>query len=608
MGVIYLFFCTKKEGNIMNEMMNIVIVGHVDHGKSTIIGRLLADTKSLPEGKLDQVKANCELNSKPFEYAFLLDALKDEQSQGITIDSARIFFKSNKRHYIIIDAPGHIEFLKNMITGAARAEAALLVIDADEGVQENSRRHGYMLAMLGIKQVAVLVNKMDLVEYNQKVFENIVKEYSKFLKEIGIEARSFVPVCGREGDMIFSRKDNLDWYKGETVLNILDSFEKQRIDEKLPFRMPIQGVYKFTKHEDDRRIIAGTVETGVLKTGDEVVFYPSGKRSIVETIESFNTSQRKSVSAGMATGFTIKEQLYIKRGEVVTIMGEKHPEISSRIKVSLFWLGKDEMIINKDYSLKIGTVKVPARLQSIQKTINASDLSSDKKAKSIKRHEVAECILELGNAIAFDMIDELATTSRFVIVDNYHICGGGIIKEAIEDDRTILAESVFERNFKWIKSNISQGQRADKFGQNPALIIVTGEEKSARKDIARKLEEYLIENGKIAYFLGIGSVIHGVDADIDNSSATHKEHLRRLAEIANIILDAGVILVVSASELSQEDVNMFSRILDYEGATTIWVGDKRKADFIPDLIIKWNASIKKAIEETVSLLRENNIL
>ena len=185
--------------------MNIVIVGHVDHGKSTIIGRLLADTHSLPIGKLEQVKATCERNAKPFEYAFLLDALKEEQAQGVTIDSARVFFKTPKRHYIIIDAPGHIEFLKNMVTGASRAQAALLVIDANEGVRENSRRHGYMLSMLGIRQIAILVNKMDLVGYDQATFDRIVREYGQFLTEVNIRPSSFIPVGGRDGDNIADR-------------------------------------------------------------------------------------------------------------------------------------------------------------------------------------------------------------------------------------------------------------------------------------------------------------------------------------------------------------------------------------------------------------------
>jgi bifunctional enzyme CysN/CysC len=203
----------------MREQMNIVVVGHVDHGKSTVIGRLLADTGSLPQGKLAQVQEMCKRNARPFEYAFLLDALKDEQAQGITIDTARCFFKTEKRDYIILDAPGHIEFLKNMVTGAARAEAALLVIDAKEGVQENSRRHGYLLSMLGIRQIVVLVNKMDLVAFDLSVFDRICREYSRFLADLGLQALGFVPIAAREGVNLFHRAE---WYEGLTALGCLE--------------------------------------------------------------------------------------------------------------------------------------------------------------------------------------------------------------------------------------------------------------------------------------------------------------------------------------------------------------------------------------------------
>ena len=277
------------------EQMNIVIVGHVDHGKSTIIGRLLADTDSLPEGKLQQIRDLCERTSKPFEYAFLLDALKDEQAQGITIDAARVFFQSARRHYLIIDAPGHIEFLKNMITGASRAEAALLVIDAAEGVRENSRRHGYLLSMLGLRQVAVLVNKMDLVGYRQEVFERIRAEYAAFLRDIGLEARIFLPVSGMEGDHIATTDgSHMPWYEGPTVLEVLDGFETALPDENQPFRMPVQGVYKFTRFGDARRIIAGTIATGRLRVGDEIIFYPSGKRTTVARLEAFPAPENEA--------------------------------------------------------------------------------------------------------------------------------------------------------------------------------------------------------------------------------------------------------------------------------------------------------------------------
>ncbi|MEP6688396.1 MAG: GTP-binding protein, partial [Gemmatimonadales bacterium] len=380
--------------------MNIVIVGHVDHGKSTVIGRLLADTHSLPEGKLEQIRAQCELNSKPFEYAFLLDALKDEQAQGITIDAARVFFKSGVRPYLILDAPGHIEFLKNMITGAARAEAALLVIDAAEGVQENSRRHGYMVSMLGVRQLAVVVNKMDLVNWDKAVYDRIVQEYGAFLEQVGIRPSGFIPVSGRGGDNIADRSANLPWYSGPTVLDALDAFHSEPAPVEQPFRMPVQDVYKFTKQGDDRRIVSGTVDAGTMKVGDQVIFYPSGKKSRVKSIEGFNQTPQMRVEAGWATGFTLQEQIYITRGEVATLEHEPRPQVSTRLRVSLFWLGKEPMVKRKDYLLKLGTARVTARIEEVLRVMDASTLDTAEQRGAVQRHDVAECILKLDRAIA----------------------------------------------------------------------------------------------------------------------------------------------------------------------------------------------------------------
>ncbi len=236
--------------------MNLVVTGHVDHGKSTVVGRLLADTGSLPEGKLDAIRALCARNSKPFEYAFLLDALRDERAQGITIDAARVFFKSSQRDYLLLDAPGHSEFLRNMITGAARAEAALLVIDAREGVRDNSRRHGYLLSLLGIRQLAVIVNKMDLVDRSRDVFDRVAGEYQDFLSNLQVTPSWFIPVSGMTGENIVERAPRLPWYSGPTVLEALDAFTPEPAPVDAPFRMPVQGVYKFTANNDDRRIVA----------------------------------------------------------------------------------------------------------------------------------------------------------------------------------------------------------------------------------------------------------------------------------------------------------------------------------------------------------------
>ena len=490
------------------QQMNIVIAGHVDHGKSTVIGRLLADTNSLPEGKLEQVKQNCALNSRPFEYAFLLDALKDEQAQGITIDSARVFFKTEKRDYIIIDAPGHIEFLKNMVSGASRAESALLVIDAHEGVQENSRRHGYMLSMLGIKQITIIVNKMDLVKYDQKIYEDIVSEYTEFLSNIEVEPKCFIPVSGMMGDSIAKLTGKMPWYSGKTVLQVLDDFEKEKPDIDKPFRMPVQDVYKFTRDGDSRRIIAGTIESGTYKVGDEIIFYPSGKKSTVKSIEGFNVPEQKEASVGYATGFTLTEQIYVNRGELAVKVGDPKPHVTSRLKANLFWMGRNSLEKKKEYMLKLGTVKVPMKVEEITKVINASNLGYNEKQEEIKRHDVAECIIKLNKAIVFDQQENIPSTNRFVIVDDYEITGGGIIAEALDDEQNWIREKVYLRDRKWEKGKITTMRRAEKYNQKATLMIFTGEKGVGRKTIAKELEARLFNDGKIVYFLGIGNVLY----------------------------------------------------------------------------------------------------
>jgi bifunctional enzyme CysN/CysC len=592
----------------MREQLNIVIVGHVDHGKSTIIGRLLADTNSLPEGKLEQVKALCEFNSKPFEYSFLLDTLKDERSQGITIDSARIFFKSDKRDYIIIDAPGHIEFLKNMISGASRAEAALLVIDAAEGVQENSRRHGYMLSMLGIKQIAVVINKMDLVNYDEGVFNRIKNEYQEFLNELGLIPFGFIPVSGREGENIISRNGRLKWFEGNTLIDVLNKFKKGVDLNHKSFRMPVQDVYKFTGNGDDRRIVAGFVESGEASIGEEVIFYPSGKRSNIKTIEAFNKDKQDKITSGYSVGFTLEDQIYIKRGEIAVKANEKSINISDKIKVSLFWLGRSPLIKGKEYYFKLGTIKVPVKLHQVLKIINASDLSILHNDETIKLHDVAECILTLGKPVAFDTIDNLAATSRFVIIDGYEIAGGGIIREALDDKYSWVRDKVVERNYKWEKSILTDKARAEKYSQKSILILFTGAKDSLKKEIAKKLEKKLFADGKFVYFLGIGNLKHGVDADITETENHREEHLRRLSEVSHILLDAGLILIVTASDITVSDLEIMKTIVNPDKISTIWVGNDGPSEVPADLTFPDNTNVDESVNIVVKELEGKGII
>ncbi|MBP7654483.1 adenylyl-sulfate kinase [Candidatus Dependentiae bacterium] len=593
----------------IDKNMQVVIVGHVDHGKSTIIGRLMADTKSLPVGKLEDIKELCRRNSKPFEYAFLLDALKNERAQGITIDSSRCFFKTAKRKYIIIDAPGHIEFLKNMISGAARGEAALLVIAADEGIRENSKRHAYMLSMLGIKQITVLVNKMDLTDYSEAVFKNICSEFKIFLKSIGINDNYYIPVSGMNGDNISERSECMPWYKSRTVLEAFDEFENDETPENKFFRMPVQGVYKFTLFGDNRRIIAGKVETGKINIGDEIVFFPSGKKSKIKTIEGFNLKiQPTSAVAGYSAGITLDEQIYVKRGEMAVRQDEIHPNISTRLKANIFWLGNNKLLENKEYTMKICTSRIKCRIEKIEEVLDASSLEK-KYINFALKNEVAKCIVKFEYPVTFDTIDKNQSTGRFVLIDDYEISGGGIIYEALDDNESDLREKVYIRNYKWEKSIISKFERSRKYSQKPCIILITGLRNSGKKPLAKMLEKSLFEFGQIVYFLGIGNLLYGVDSDIKFKEGDfRKEHLRRLGEIANILIDAGNIFIVTATEINSSDMDILNTLIERDFIRIIWNGEKPENSINCDLNIGDEVSVEEKCSEIIKFLQNQGII
>lgn len=409
--------------NTQKEKLKIVVVGHVDHGKSTVIGRLLYDTNSLPEGAVEKVKKIAKETGKPFEYAYLLDAFEEEQKQGITIDTTQIQFHTAKRDYIIIDAPGHKEFLKNMITGAAHAEAALLVIDANEGVQEQSKRHAYMLSLLGIKKVYVIINKMDLVNYSEETYTNVKKEISTFLNGLGVNPLKYIPVSAFYGENILESSPNMPWFKDKSLLSAIDLIEGEKGLEDRPLRFPIQDVYKF----DDRRIISGRIENGSLKVGDKIYIYPEGKTTEIKTIEYWAQRDKKDLAkAGESIGITVADEFFNKRGEVITHIKDA-PIVSNTFRASIFWMGKNSLIKNKEYKLKLTTQETTAKIVDILKVIDASNLQSDNTSSQINLNDVAEVIIHTKENLAFDTFNQSHITGRFVIVDGYDVAGGGII-------------------------------------------------------------------------------------------------------------------------------------------------------------------------------------
>src|SRR5450432_2134918 len=588
------------------DQMNVVIVGHVDHGKSTVVGRLLADTDALPQGKLDAVRRECERTGKPFEYAFLLDALEDEQDQGITIDTARCFFKSASRDYIIIDAPGHIEFLKNMISGAARAEAAVLVIDAKEGVRENSRRHGYILAMLGIRQVVVCVNKMDLVGYDAAHFASIEKEYRAFLESIGaVSPRQFIPISAIEGENLASRGKKSPWYKGPTLLEALDDLPKASPKNDQPLRMPVQAVYKFTKQGDDRRIVAGRIEAGRVKVGDKVVFSPSNKVSTIRSIEGFNTPARTELEAGWSTGFTLSEEIYITRGEVMSHVA-KPPQVGTRLRVNMIWLGKKPFVSGRDYKLKLGTTALPVRIHKINKVIDASEAGSTLAKDHVGRHDVADVVLEARQPIAFDLTADCEATGRFVIVDEYDVAGGGIITEAVSDDLRDLRDEARTRDFNWVPGGVTAPERVARHGHRAALVMFVGKAGVGKHKLARAVEKALFAAGRAAYMLDGTNVLLGVDNDLWVDGAK-SELVRRFGEVVHLLLNAGLIVVSTTNAIGLADATAVQALIPDAPMLLIDIDPADASTQACDLRIRGSEPDSDVIAQITALLDKRQI-
>ncbi|MGQ0666011.1 MAG: GTP-binding protein [Nitrospiraceae bacterium] len=523
-----------------SETMNIVIVGHVDHGKSTLLGRLYADTGSLPDGKLEKVQAICRQQGKEFEYAFLFDAFLEEQEQGITIDTARTFFVWKGRQYIIIDAPGHKEFLKNMISGAARAEAALLLIDALEGVKEQSKKHAYLLSLLGVRQFAVVVNKMDLVGYRQDVFDGIEKEYREFLGQFKAVPAQFVPVSAKFGDNIVNRSDAMPWYIGPTVLDTLSMFRKEAARSEQPLRLSVQDVYKF----DARRIITGRITAGRLRVGDHLVFSPSNKRANINSVEAFNMEPQPTTGeAGQSIGVTLDEQIFVERGEIAS-HPDQLPLVSTAFRANVFWLGKRPLERGRKYLLRVATKEVDCEIAAIHRIIDTMDLAQQQGSSAVNKNQVAELTLRTKAPVAFDLSASFEATGRFVLVDEYDIAGGGIVTEQVHDDQEFLREEARQRDFAWVKGEVGVEDRAQQYGHRAAVVLFTGGRHTGKSFLARKLEGRLIADGRHAYLLDGENLRRGLDADLsEEERGQTTEMARRYGEVARLLIDTGLIVV-----------------------------------------------------------------
>lgn len=544
----------------------IVIVGHVDHGKSTLIGRLLNDTDSLPNGKVEELRASSVRRGVEFEWSFVMDALQVERDQGITVDTTRIWFRTPKRSYVIIDAPGHKEFLKNMVTGAASARAAVLVVDVARGVSEQTRRHAYLLNLLGVSQIAVAMNKMDLVDYDQARFDLVKSELDAYLASIGLTAAAVVPVSAQKGDNLASRSAATAWYTGPTVVEALDAFTAPASARDLPLRLPVQDVFKF----DERRVVVGRVEAGTISLGDELVFTPGGRRARVASFETWAGPGTprivpREAEAGQPIAITLDQDIFVERGQVASLDVET-PAEARRLRTRVFWLGREPLKVGVRLKLKVATGEYHVTVARVLSVIDVHTVSEDRLADVVEVGGIGDVILESRSPVAFDTQAGLRSTRRGVLVQDYRQVGGVLIQGA--DD--VVQDAVEPSTLIAPTHSVTRREREVVNGHKAGVLWLTGLSGSGKSTLAMTLQRRLFEAGKQVMVLDGDALRHGLNRDLDFTPEGRRENIRRTAEAARLLADSGLIVIVSLISPLAADRDMARQIVG-EGFAEVYV-------------------------------------
>ncbi len=536
----------------------IVIVGHIDHGKSTLIGRLLNDTGTIPKERVEAVQAASKARGRDMEWAYLLDGFQAERDRGITIDSARIRFASQKRTYTIIDAPGHREFLKNMITGAASAEAAVLVIDVHEGLAQQTKRHAHLLNLLGVRRLIVAVNKMDLVGGDQAAFDGIETEIRAYLADLGVTPEIVLPMAARQGHNVVTTSDLTPWYEGPTLVEILDALPPQALVEHLPLRLPVQDVYDFT---GPKPAIVGRVESGHLRPGDRLLFQPSGQTATVAVLEGWNGKAGDHATAGRSVAITLDTDFAVARGDVA-MSPDTAVAPSDAVDAAVFWFAATPLSAGREYTLKTHTARYQVTVAGVDNVIDSDSLIASA-AGEIGEAGIGHVVLKCDTPMVLEAFTANRNLGRFVLLDGYETVGGGIVLAAAAGTPAVAAQPVAHRadvadpapveeervaanaNIFRVAGHVPPAARATVFGHKGGILWFAGLSGSGKSTIAYQLEQRLIERGQHAFVLDGDNLRHGVSAGLGFSPEDRAEHNRRAGEVAALFADAGVIAIVA---------------------------------------------------------------
>lgn len=513
----------------MSRALKIVIAGHVDHGKSTLIGRLLHDTDSLPPGKAEELKALSDKRGVPLEWSFVLDSLQTERDQAITIDTTRVWFSWNDRRYAIIDAPGHREFVRNMLSGASEADAAVLVVDAIEGVSEQTQRHAQLIQMLGLRQIVVLANKMDGVDYDETRFDSVRADCRTLLSSLGLQAQTIIPISARNGENVVNRSENMGWYDGPTLMEAIAQFGPLVSAANAPLRMRVQDVYR----EDTTRIAAGRIESGSLAVGDKVLISPMGSTTTISSIERWRSRRHGTASAGESIGITFSDPVFVNRGDVISHVHDA-PVLEYSFRATCFWLDDAPPMVGEQVTIHFGPTTVRALISAIESVTDSASLEH-LSVERIPRYAIVQLKLRSSALVAVDEFTSMPLSSRLVMLRGRDVVAGGVISGV-----TSKSENIFSADHL-----LTAADRERRNGHRGLVLWFTGLSGSGKSTLAMRLERRLFERGIAVYVLDGDNVRHGLSSDLGFSQADRAENIRRVGEVAALFADAGMIVITA---------------------------------------------------------------
>ncbi|HWJ87257.1 MAG TPA: sulfate adenylyltransferase subunit CysN [Pelagibacterium sp.] len=515
-------------------MLRVLTCGSVDDGKSTLIGRLLHDSQTILDDQLAALKndsRNRHVGDEGIDFSLLVDGLVAEREQGITIDVAYRFFSTDKRKFIIADTPGHEQYTRNMVTGASNADVALLLVDARKGLLTQTRRHSFILSLIGVKHVVLLVNKIDLVDYSENTFERIDAEYREFAADLGFDSLATIPVSALRGDNMVDKSPNTPWYCGEPLLPYLEALAVDEHHGAAPFRFPVQWV---NRPDLDFRGLSGTVASGSVRAGDEILDAATLKPAKVARIVTMDGDLGSAV-AGQAVTLVLDRDIDVSRGDVLAHGGQT-PDHSNQFQADLVWMADEPAYPGRSYLLKIGAQTVPATITGLKHRININTLEKSA-AKRLELNEVGTVTIATDRPITFDPYAVNPAMGGFILIDRMHngTLGAGTIGFGLQRARNLTYQ-----NF-----DVNRQVRADLKGQTASIVWFTGLSGSGKSTVANLMEKRLTAEGRHAYILDGDNVRHGLNKDLGFTEAARIENIRRVAEVARLMADAGLIVLVS---------------------------------------------------------------